>query len=197
MEVAIVHGRSDMHLGEPSSGAGDISRRRLLTATAWSVPVVMVGAAAPAMAASPGFFEFAGTACKYPGNSFPQFPKSYSYGITSVNGFPFPVILAITSFKVDGIEAPNFVVICGVRGGTPCAVPPSCAPGARARLCLPPSSSLSYALIGGEYGNSQNGAATATYQVLRASDCTVISSSSASTRPNALPPCSGPAPVCL
>lgn len=186
-----------MALGEPAGERADISRRRVLHAAAWSVPVVMIGAPAPAMAQSPGFFEFAGSACKYPGNSFPQYPKSYSYDITSTNGFPFPIVLAITSFKIDGIEAPNFVVICGVRGGTPCTVPGACGTPARARLCLPASTSLSYVLIGGEYGNSQNGRATATYEVFRASDCSRLSSGTAQTAPNSLPPCSGPVPTCV
>ncbi|PRY63616.1 hypothetical protein BCF74_10114 [Knoellia remsis] len=70
------------------------SRRTIAMGAAWSVPVMAVAAAAPALAASaPGPTAVLGEACKSPGGSCKVFVKGYIFEITIVNNTPETVWL--------------------------------------------------------------------------------------------------------
>ena len=76
------------------------SRRTMLAAAAWSVPVVVVAQAAPALASvsNPVFFTLTG-ACKLPGASN-DFVKGYAFGLTLVNSLGANTVVYIESMKV-------------------------------------------------------------------------------------------------
>lgn len=76
--------------------ATPINRRTVAKGIAWSVPAVAVAGAAPAFAASPGFVQFTGNACKEPGNSIPGVPDSKQYYVELVITNQTAVVLNIT-----------------------------------------------------------------------------------------------------
>ena len=171
----------------PASDVGGVSRRRVLTAAAWSLPVVAVGAAAPAMAASPPPFDltFTGTACKYPGNSGP-IRKGYRFGVTTSHNASYPIVLVVRSFTVNGVPASQvrFWNISPAQCGFTCAVP------GMAQLCVPAGVTLNYDIVAGPYQNSADGLARVTYDLYRGDTCEPEATGlSASTLPNSLPPC--------
>jgi hypothetical protein len=169
---------------------GGVSRRRVLTAAAWSLPVVAVGAAAPAMAASP--FEpppfdlqFTGTACKYPGNSGP-IRKGYRFGVTSSHNAPYPIVLVVRGFTVNGVPASQ-VRFWNI---SPPQCLSTCFVGGLAQLCVPAGVTLNYDIVAGPYQNSENGLARVTYDLYRGDTCEPeVIGLSATTLPNSLPPC--------
>lgn len=70
------------------------------TAAAWTAPVIHVGAAAPAMAASPGVLQFTGTACKVPGKG-QEIDKGYVLGFSVSNlGNGFPLLIQTVNFRI-------------------------------------------------------------------------------------------------
>ncbi len=79
-----------------------VSRRTVARGAAWAVPVVAVGAAAPAMAASKEFLTFTGNACKLPGNSDSVY-KGYVFELVANNPYPDNVALVVTSVKIGGV----------------------------------------------------------------------------------------------
>jgi hypothetical protein len=73
-------------MSEQTKPAGGISRRTVTKGVAWSVPVVIVASAAPAMAASGGPPRIVkGPACKNPGNSCRSRPKGYGFNAQVCN----------------------------------------------------------------------------------------------------------------
>ncbi len=97
-----------------------LSRRTIATGAAWAVPVIAVGAAAPAMAASPNeppVFELDPEAsCKFPGNSEGQYPFGYKLvfnvtssvaGLLCIDSVTLPngtgVILLVQTAAGDGV----------------------------------------------------------------------------------------------
>jgi len=54
---------------------------------------------------APAFdLTFTGTACKYPGNSGP-IRKGYRFGVTTSHNAPYPIVLVVRSFTVNGVPA--------------------------------------------------------------------------------------------
>lgn len=80
-----------------------ISRRTLTKGVAWAAPVVAVGAAAPAFAASepPPTFSY-GSACKSPGNSCKEFPKGYEFRFTVCNPGAETIWLYTVTYVAEG-----------------------------------------------------------------------------------------------
>lgn len=104
----------------PTTGPGKVSRRALAVGVAWSVPVIAVASAAPAMAASgpSPTLTFLG-ACKWPGNSCPEHKKSYSFVFSVKNESSLPIYLC----------SPQMVVVSGdgaTADWTPAPIPGGC-----------------------------------------------------------------------
>ncbi len=80
-----------------------ISRRTLAKGAAWAAPVVAIGAAAPAYAASgpPPTFTYGG-ACKSPGNSCQVFPKGYEFRFTVCNSSSETIWLYTVTYVAEG-----------------------------------------------------------------------------------------------
>jgi hypothetical protein len=89
-----------------------VSRRTIAAGAAWAVPVIAVGAAAPAMASSvnePPVFELDPEAsCKYPGQSFGQF--NYGYNLVFNVTAPTTGTLCITDITVPNGTAEILLV---------------------------------------------------------------------------------------
>lgn len=101
--------------GEQQEKRG-MSRRTVLAGAAWSVPVIAVATAAPAMAASPPvIITFEGEACKHPGASAtPGDPsgdefKTYHFDLVVENTTTTDVTVEIVSFTVNGVLAGEIV----------------------------------------------------------------------------------------
>jgi len=88
-----------------SEGQFRPSRRKVLAVAAWTVPVVLVAQAAPALAASPGAVQFTGTSCKHPGASQPPFKQDYHFQLLIKNTSGGPVTVTITAVYVGTSEA--------------------------------------------------------------------------------------------
>lgn len=81
-----------------SEGAG-LSRRTVMKGAAWSVPVVVVASAAPALAASPCLeFSLSGDSCKWPGAGNQW---SYNIGLEVCNTCATPVTISITQIVTN------------------------------------------------------------------------------------------------
>jgi len=99
---------------EPEEAPRGPSRRTIVAAAAWSVPVIAVASAAPAMAASPGVITFdPGQACKHPGQSQQPFNQDYHFVIRVKNTTGSDVTVTITQMLIDG-QPVNFSVGAGV-----------------------------------------------------------------------------------
>lgn len=129
------------------------SRRSITTAAAWAVPVIAVGAAAPAFAASPGVvITFTGEGCKYPGRSVDG--KEYGYKIA------FTVTSSeATTVSFQTVTAPNYPDALIIEVG-PDDVDAT-------TVNVPAGTSTIYVIIGADIqvsgGNSANGTAMFTY----------------------------------
>lgn len=126
------------------------SRRTIASGAAWAVPVIAVGAAASAMAASPGliFEQNPGESCKFPGQSVPNFPFAYdvAFDVTS----SLPGTLCIDSVTAPGsIDVTVIDVLPSPPGPSTCTSISAGAP------------NLIHIIIGSQ--NSANGTATFTY----------------------------------
>lgn len=192
---------TDEIISKVGEGAG-LSRRTVMKGAAWSVPVVMVATAAPAMASSPGFVDFLGTACKYPGNSNKDYPKAYKFDMVSNNSQPFPVLIVVKAFSVSGanLQGKQYLDIVPAQGSTTCA--PTCTPdltGAMedlgqlpAVLCVPANGTVYWQAITGRFGDSANSQVTITFDVYRADGagaCVPVVTADTSSSSPATPPC--------
>ena len=85
-----------------------LSRRTVVTGTAWAVPAIVVAGPAPHAAATPlPPVTIGGTACKYPGNSG-QFRDGIRFLLTITNPNKTDVVLTVDSLTLaDGEKAPN------------------------------------------------------------------------------------------
>jgi len=125
------------------------SRRTIAGGAAWAVPVIAVGAAAPLAAAStnePTFELNANASCKYPGNSFRNFPHGYNLAFT-VNA-PVDGLLCITSIAVPNGTADVLEVRPEDGGEITCTT-------------IPAGDSLVVFVVGAT--NSANGSGTFTF----------------------------------
>src|SRR5688500_7994158 len=91
---------------ESSMSTQHVSRRSVARGVAWSVPIVAIGVAAPAYAASPDAPVITNPAksCKCPGGGSP-WTFNLNVGITTPG--PDSYSIAITSFKVDEDSNPS------------------------------------------------------------------------------------------
>ena len=88
-----------------------ISRRTVAKGTAWAAPMIAVGVAAPAYAASRGeILTGNGAACKLPGNSQGLY-KGYALGFSAHNPFGSPLIVTIISMTLNGIPLGDLRII--------------------------------------------------------------------------------------
>ena len=88
-----------------------ISRRTVAKGTAWAAPMIAVGVAAPAYAASQGgILTGNGAACKLPGNSQGLY-KGYALGFSAHNTFDDPLIITIISMTLNGDSLGNVRII--------------------------------------------------------------------------------------
>lgn len=111
---------SDEMIGREQDKSG-INRRTVMKGAAWSVPVIMVATAAPAMAASPPVFVDAwGPFCKHPGEN-PNDPlrRLYHLNVSWDSTFPVPKLVTIISVTVNGVtfSGPDYDAVGG--GVTP------------------------------------------------------------------------------
>jgi hypothetical protein len=167
------------HKNTAARPSGGLSRRTVVKGAAWSVPVMMVGSAAPAMAMSP-FLSFNGDACKNPGKSCKDFPKSYTYGLaaTPIGGVPICIRITkvevatdpgssnfVEATKVDILNVTSGIVLNGCDCG-----------GANGTIAwLEVNSPGTFELTAGEYGDSNNSEMRITYTAyIPGSGCTVI-----------------------
>lgn len=96
---------TDINAGAPDTGgASGISRRTVVKGVAWSVPAIVVGTAAPAMAASPPVFvDVFGQFCKHPGNSTGPCPFRTHLTLLWDNTSALPMTVTITSVVINGV----------------------------------------------------------------------------------------------
>jgi hypothetical protein len=161
---------------------GGIRRRTVLAGAAWSVPVIAVASAAPAMAASPPVIvTFDGFACKHPGASgTPGDPsgslfKNYHFDLTVENTTNTAVTVDIVSFTVNGVTA-----------GTITSVPAE-------PIDVAPGGSTEFYVHVGPFADSANAEAVICYTYTpeggEVSEVFCTSSGPLNT-----PPCAGPVP---
>jgi hypothetical protein len=82
-----------------AQGNGGLSRRTVVKAAAWSIPVMAIGSNAPAFALSP-IFTLTGLGCKLPGNSNDLY-KGYAFGVTLNNPTQQEIKVTITSLTLN------------------------------------------------------------------------------------------------
>lgn len=103
----------------PGRERAGVSRRTVMKGAAWSVPVVMVATAAPAMAYS-GPIQFSGTACKHSGASDGNDVKQdyhFEFTVTVPSG---PCVnVTINSVAIGGVNGFAYCVgaQCASSGG--------------------------------------------------------------------------------
>jgi hypothetical protein len=132
-----------------------ISRRTIAKGAAWSVPVVAVGAAAPAMAASGGFFELNGNGCKLPGASNDTF-KGYAFELTATNNTNDPVTVQV-----------DFVTLNGENLGDVAFVDlDTCTALGTNEFTIPADTVLNLALVTENAASSSNGTLAAQYDIV-------------------------------
>ena len=98
----------DEHLAEQPRR---ISRRTVAKGTSWAAPMIAVGVAAPAYAASQGeILTGNGAACKLPGSSNERF-KGYALGFSAHNPLGSPLLVSIISMTLNGIPLGDLKII--------------------------------------------------------------------------------------
>jgi hypothetical protein len=118
------------HMADDNNHGGSFrpSRRKVLAAAAWTVPVVLVAQASPALAqvvetpSSPVYINFGSSnACKIPGSSWGRkcYDKGYVLWASFVNTTGVPVALTVTGMTVGGV--PQCVVGTSVPSVTGCS----------------------------------------------------------------------------
>lgn len=86
-------------LDQTPDGAPTLSRRAIVAGAAWSTPVLLVAAAAPALAASPAGVSVSTTA---PGCTFPTNPAKNRRAVLTFVNPGAPVAVVITGITEDG-----------------------------------------------------------------------------------------------
>jgi hypothetical protein len=153
------------------------SRRSVVKGAAWAVPAVVVAAAAPTVAASPGPLTFTGGACKLPGNANDIF-KGYLFELQAVNavGPPGDSLTVISNVRLNGTLVTGFqVVIKSATPNTTCSCG-GCSPvGSNScnTFCTPEGVTQRIFIFTNSQVNSQNTEMTLNYTVYDCSTCTV------------------------
>ena len=166
----------------PASRTG-LSRRTVVKAAAWSVPIMAIGSNAPAMAASP-IFELTGAACKLPGNSQDVY-KGYAFGVTATNPYNCEITVTIQTLSIDGTDLGDVLIVqTDPANANVCdAFPVN-------TLTIPANDSLTDLVVLTENAaNSQQGTLSATYLV--EGDCIPGGSESSSGTAPVTPPIQG------
>jgi hypothetical protein len=203
---------------EPTEGKRGFSRRTVLTAAAWSVPVVMVAKAAPAFAGTTSLVHFTGLACKWPGSSAANHPKAFAFQMSSFNPNSFDVLIVIESIFVHDanfveVARPNgnflnYIAIDPMtpttalphEGDLPCADP---AAGVQitdnnrlATFQVAAGQTIYWTASAGEFQDSQNAGMTITFSVFRLdtgpNHCLIVQNLSHATAESGIrstPPC--------
>ena len=157
---------------------GRISRRTIAKGTAWAAPVIAVGVAAPAYAASPGeILTGNGAACKLPGNSQGLY-KGYALGFSAHNSLGNSLVITIISMTLNGIPLGDLKII-NLNGCLNLGVDSFTVP---ANADYPNLVALTQGA-----GNSQAGTLAVTYTITGGSGGTVT----VSTEVDAAPPIQG------
>jgi len=148
-----------------------LSRRTVVKAAAWSVPIMAVGSNAPAMAMSP-VLQFDGLACKWSGNSCQNYPKSYLFGFKASSLGLGQVCISITSVKMSTdpaganlVTPPNFTSFVNATGGVTINGCNCQLPGAIATILV--DGEGTFDIVGGEFGDSNNSRIVVEYTALR------------------------------
>jgi hypothetical protein len=168
--------------GRAARGQGT-TRRTLVRGAAWTVPAVLVAGAAPIVAASAGAGVVVATgACKLPGHAHGN-DKGYRLTLTASNpaGGPGDFVVAIRSFTVDGVPATNVVVTANGSCQRSCGGGP--------QVCVPEGGSVTFSVVGDEYGNSRGGQVRMEYVLLDAVTCEPIAGAAGSVVAQAQHPC--------
>jgi len=144
----------------------NISRRTVAKGAAWSVPVIAVGAAAPAYAVSGGIFQLNGNGCKLPGNSNSTF-KGYAFKLSAVNNTNADITITIDAIDLNGDDL-GMVVFVDFDGAGNCEVIGT------DTLTIPANTSLNnLAVLTENAASSANGTLTVTYTILGGATVTV------------------------
>lgn len=85
----------------------EISRRRITSGVAWTVPVIMVGQFVPVAAASPPvvIVQAENGGCKFPGQSVDGYPFGYKI-LLNVTGVPAGTLVTFVSASVPSGATP-------------------------------------------------------------------------------------------
>lgn len=147
-----------------TTGPGKVSRRTLAVGAAWSVPVIAVASAAPAMAASGQITPtFVGGACKHPGN-----PKYYHFTMTFKNQTGSPITVNLDKMVINGETGASMF-------------PTS--------FIVPANTTVTVCVDSGLFGNSANGLGVLYFHYVFNSQTI---NDTISTSINSLPPCDNP-----
>lgn len=138
-----------------------INRRTVMKGAAWTVPVIMVASAAPAMASSPPVIIDFGTstACKIPGNSYKDlcYDKGYVLWANFVNDSATDYYIAVTAMSVGGVAQ----CIVGLSDpAAPCASAPTTPPTNLSCVLVPANSSKVYGVFSNASTDSASTAVT-------------------------------------
>lgn len=152
---------SDETLDQSPEHSG-VNRRTVMKGAAWTVPVIMVASAAPAMASSPPVIIDFGTsgACKIPGNSNGDicYDKGYVLWANFVNDSATNYYVSVTGMSVGGIAQ----CIVGLSDpAAACAGAPTTRPTNLSCVLVPANSSKVY----GVFSNASTDSASTTVTV--------------------------------
>lgn len=130
-----------------------INRRTVMKGAAWTVPVIMVASAAPAMASSPPvIIDFGSSgACKIPGESYGGlcYNKGYVLWANFVNDSAIDYYISVTGMVVGGVTQ------CIVGISDPLAAAP-CPPTNLSCVLVPANSSKVYGVFSNAASDSAN-----------------------------------------
>lgn len=171
-----------------TNGTRGIDRRTLVKGAAWSVPLIAVGPALPALAlTTPVTITAEGQACKLPGNSTPPLDKGYVFGVRVDNALDQPIQLRVIALRQRGVSktylgaqiAPNTIQTaegCATR-------PDECVvylPGAgNLTQPIPAKGCLAAAAFAEDFTNSGSGVVEIDYEWYDATGTTLLGSATA------------------
>ena len=155
------------HTDETSPKKKGLSRRTVVTGTAWAVPAIVVAGPAPHAAATPiPPVTIGGTACKIPGNSG-NVRNGVAFELTITNPYNTPLVVNITSVTKSGDVAPTQIV--------------------PASFTIPAKSTKTVVLEAGPYNNSSNASITVGYSYLDPTTNTTRTGTAGPTTVNIVP----------
>lgn len=155
------------NIDEKSPKKKGLSRRTVVTGTAWAVPAIIVAGPAPHAAATPiPPVMIGGTACKIPGNSG-NVRNGIAFQLTITNPYNNPLVVTITSVTKTGDVAPAQIV-------------PS-------SFTIPAHSTQTVVLEAGPFNNSANASITVTYSYVDQTTGKTVNGQAGPTTVNIVP----------